>query len=183
MDEKIKSTRCYLKDKTREMNIRNNKAFSFVEALITVLISTVVFAGIYSTYIVGNKAWVHYSDSITARREVRRALLGMANELRAAKNVRVIQGPDGSAIHFYSSSVGPVSFVWNRKGKDGNRIIRYNRLSKRILAQHITALSFKDQNDAVIINVMASKQTTKGQVSRAVLKEKVALRSKTKFFE
>ena len=77
------------------MKIYNKKSFTLVETLVTVLISTVVFAGIYSTYIVGNRAWIHYSDSITTRREVRRALLVMANELRAAKNVRVIQGPDG----------------------------------------------------------------------------------------
>ncbi len=164
------------------MKIQNRKAVTLIEALITVLISTVVFAGIYSTYIVGNRAWLHYSDSITTRREVRRALARIVNELRGAENVRVTQGSSGSAIHFYNPSVGPVSFVWNRKGKDANRITRHNRSNKRILAQYISALSFKNLDDAVIVSVMASKQTTKGQVSRVVLKEKVALRSETPFF-
>ena len=166
------------------MNLSNNKrSFTLVETLITVMISTVVFAGIYSTYIVGNRAWIHYSDSIATRREVRRALMVMVNELRGAKNVRVIQGPDGSAIYFYTPSTGPVSFVWNRNGNNANKVIRYNRLNERILAQYISALSFKNLNDAVIINIMASKQTTKGQMSHAVLKEKVALRGKTVFFK
>ena len=164
------------------MNTHKRKAFTLVESLITVLISTVVFAGIYSTYIVGNRAWAHYNDAIAARKEVRRALLGMVNEIRAAGSVRVVQGPDGSAIYFYNPSIGPVSFVWNRTGENANRIIRYNRFNKRIMAQHISALSFKNLNNAVIISVMASKQTSKGQVNRAVLKEKVALRPKTTFF-
>ena len=163
--------------------IHNKIGFSLVEVLVTVAISTVVFAGIYSTYIVGNRAWVHYNDAISARREVRRAMTAMVIELREAENVRVVQGPEGSAIYFHNRIDGPVSFAWNRLGNDADKIIRYNRASKRILAQYISALSFNKLKDAVIVNVMANKRTSKGTENRAMLKEKVALRSKTKYFQ
>ena len=162
---------------------RNNRSFTLVETLITIAISTAVFAGIYSTYIVGNRAWRHYNDAIAVRREARRAMMGMTNELRAAENVRVVQGPDGSAIHFYDPVRGPVSFVWNRQGNDANRLTRHNRLAKRIMAQYISVVSFEHTKDSVLVTVMASKKTTKGEESRAVLREKVALRAKTAYFK
>lgn len=165
------------------MNFLNNKrSFTLVETLITVLLSTVVFAGVYSTYIVGNRAWGHYNDAIAVRREVRRAMFWMVKELRAAENVRVVQGPAGSAVYFYNASEGAVSYLWDREGENANRIIRRNRAGQRILAQDISALSFKTLDGAVVINVMASKKTSKGQESHAVMKEKVALRAKTAYF-
>lgn len=182
MDAEIEKPWRHVHNKGRKMRIHNKKAFTLVEALVTALISTVVFAGIYSTYIVGNKAWVHYNDSVAARREARRALLGMVNELRAAENVRVIEGPDGSAVHFYIQLIGPVSYIWRNKGRDAGRIIRRNRFKKRIMAQYISDLSFQYLKDVVIIDITASKRMSDGQMAKAALKERVALRSKTPFF-
>ena len=165
------------------MTISNNKkSFTLIETLVTTLISTVVFAGIYSTYIVGNRAWIYYNDVIAARREARRAFVWMVRELRAAENVRVIQGPDGSAVHFYVPMTGPVSYIWSNKGNDANQIIRRNRFQKRMLAKHISGLSFQCLNDAVVVGITASKQTSKGETTSAVLKERVALRGKTVYF-
>ncbi len=164
------------------MKIRNRQAFTLVETMIVVLISTVVFAGIYSTFIVGNKAWAHYSDSVIVKKEARGALIGMVNELREAQKVRVIQGPNGSAVHFYRPAVGAVSYVWSKKGDDANRIIRYNRLNVRILAQYISALSFQYTKDAIVINIAASKLTTPENRTLFSLREKVALRSETALF-
>jgi len=165
------------------MNIKNKKAFTIVEILVVVLISTVVFAGIYSTFIVGNKAWVHYNDSVAVKKEVRRALFSMINELREAENVRVIQSNEGSAIYFYRPSVGDVSYVWNRKGDDAKKIIRRNRLGVRTLAQHISTLSFQHSKKTIVINIAANKQTTKEDVTQIALREKITLRSKTVLFE
>lgn len=165
------------------MNIKNKHAFTLVEVLITALISTVVFAGVYSAYIVGNRAWIHYNDSIAARREVRRALLTMVNDLRGAENVRVIQGKNSSAVYFYIPMKGPSSFVWNAEGKEANRIIQRNRARKRILAQNVSNLDFHYHKDAVTIDITGSKKTSDGRIMSAALKEKVALRSKTPFFQ
>ncbi len=164
------------------MRIKTKTAFSFVEVMVVALLSTVVFAGIYSTFIVGNRAWGHYSDSIAAKKEARRALLWMVKELREAENVRVISEADGCSIHFYRPAVGAVSYTWSREGGNANKIIRRNRLNTRILARYISALSFHNTVKAVIIDIRASKATTTGNDVHVALKEKVALRSKTVFF-
>lgn len=164
------------------MKIKNKCAFTLVEIMVVVLISTGVFAGIYSTFIVGNRAWGHYNDSIAVKKEARRALFGMVKELREAENVRVVQGPQQSTVHFYRPSTGAVSYSWSCEGDDANRIIRRNRSGVRILAQNISALSFQKLRNAVVIDITASKPTAAGDIMQVVLKEKVALRSKTTMF-
>lgn len=165
------------------MRIENKKAFTLVEIMVVALLATVVFAGIYSTFAVGNRTWAHYNDAIAVRKEARRALSWMVRELREAENVRVIQGSDGSALHFNRPSLGPVSYVWSRRGDDAGRIIRRNRLDARILASRISSLSFQYLRDAVVIDITSSKPTTGGDAARAVLREKVVLRSKTVPFQ
>ena len=162
--------------------MENQKAFTLVEIMGVVLLSSVVFAGIYSTSVVGNRAWIQYNDSTAVKQEAHRALWGMVNELREAENVRVVQGTDGSALHFYRPSIGPVSYIWSREGDDAGRIIRRDRLNSRILAQHISTLSFQYFGNAVVIDITASNPTTSGQVTEVTLKEKVALRAQTALF-
>lgn len=165
------------------MNIKNKKSFTIVEIMVVVLISTAVFAGIYSALILGNKALIYYNDSVAVRKEARRALFGMANELREAENIRVIQGNEGSSLHFHRPSVGDVSYVWSKRGDNANRIIRRGRSGVRILAQHISTLSFQHSENAIFINIAASKQTTKSDVTQIALREKITLRSKTILFK
>jgi hypothetical protein len=165
------------------MKIINKNAFTFVETLVVVLISTAAFAGIYSTFIVGNKAWAHYNNSVAVKKEARRALFGMVNELREAQNVRVVQSHDGTALHFYRPSIGNVSYVWTRKGDSASRIIRHSNLETRIVAQHILALSFEPFHNAIMIELSAGKQTDTENAIQVALREKVALRSKTSMFE
>ena len=165
------------------MKMINKNAFTFVEALVVVLISTAAFAGIYSTFIVGNKAWAHYNNSVAVKKEARRALFGMVNELREAQNVKMVQSHDGTALHFYRPSVGNVSYVWTKKGDSANRIIRHSNLDTRILAQHISDLSFEPFDNTIVIKLSAGKQTAMENAIQVALREKVALRSKTSMFE
>jgi hypothetical protein len=145
-------------------------------------ISTVVLAGVYSTFVVGNRAWAHYNESISVKREARRALWGMVNELRAGENVRVVQGPNGSSIHFHKPDAGTVSFVWSKIGDDAGRIIRLHRLDTRIFAGYTTSLSFQPSDNAVVIDITAGKPPVDGKAIEVHLREKVTLRSQTVFF-
>jgi len=165
------------------MMIRNNKGVTLVEVMVVVLISTIVLAGIYTTFIVGNRAWMHYSDTVIIKKDLRRALFAMINELREAENVRVIEGVGFSALHFYRPASGTISYLWSQKGEDAHRIIRQNLHGKRILAKNITQLSFYNVKDAIIIDITASKLKKSGEMAQIALKEKVALRSKTSIFQ
>ena len=165
------------------MKIKIKKAFTIIEVLVVVMISTVVFAGIYTTLQVGNKTWVYYNDSVAVKKELRRALFGMVNELREAENIRIIQGPQGSAIHFHRPSVGAVSYIWNKEGEEANKIIRQGRKGARITAKYISTLSFRHFKNTIFINIGASKQTAQSDVTQIALREKVTLRAKTVLFK
>jgi len=165
------------------MKCQNKKAFSFVEIMVVVFISTIVFAGIYATFNVGNQVWLYYSASTSVKQEARKALLWMVRELREAQNVQVIAGGEGSAIHFYRPSVGAVSYTWSGQGGDARKIIRRNDLSTRVLAQNISMLSFEYLKNAVVIDVKASiAPMASEQAVQVTLREKVTLRSQTPFF-
>src|SRR3989338_4773773 len=105
----------------------NAKAFTLVETLIVVLLSTVALAGVYATLNVGQKAWVFYNDSVAVKKEARRALFALATELREAENLKVIQGPGGTTVHFHRPSIGAVTYTWTDKGEQEYRIIRRHR--------------------------------------------------------
>ncbi|OGX35797.1 MAG: hypothetical protein A3C36_01360 [Omnitrophica WOR_2 bacterium RIFCSPHIGHO2_02_FULL_52_10] len=165
------------------MNIAGNKGLTLVEVLVVTLLSTVVMAGIYSTFIVGNRTWAYYNDSVLIKKEARRALFRMAGELREAENVRVIQSPDGNALHFYREASGPVSYYWSRKGEDADRVIRRDRVNSRIIAQYITELAYYDLKDAVVVDITASRQKASGATAEIFLREKIALRAETTLFK
>ena len=164
-------------------NMIGNNGLTLIEVLVVTTLSTVVLAGIYSTFLIGNRAWTHYNDFVVVKKEARRALFGMAGELREAENVRVIQSPDGNALHFYIPSTGPVSYYWSREGDDANRIIRRERISSRILAQYISEISFYDLKNAVVVDITASKAKASGEMVSVSLREKVALRGKSALFK
>ncbi len=161
------------------MNINTPKAFTLVEAMVVALLSTIVFAGIYSTLIVGNKSWEYYDSSITAKKEARNALFGMAKELREAKHIKVIQGDGECALHFSVPVTGAVSYVWSEKGDNANKIIRRSRRGTRVLAKHISNVSFNRFKNSIIINLAARREDGDGNTSQVILKEKVALRPMT----
>jgi len=165
------------------MKSKSKKAFTLVEVMVTVLISTAVFAGIYSAFIVGNKTSSYYNNSVAVKKEARRALFGMVNELREAENIRIIQSNEGSSLYFHRPSEGAVSYLWSKGGDNANRIIRRDRSGTRILAKHISMLSFQRSKNTIFIDIAASKQTTKENFAQIALREKVTLRSKTVLFQ
>jgi len=157
----------------------NKKSFTIIELLVVVLISAVAFAGLYSTFLVGNTSWTYYNTSIAVKKEARRALFGMAKELREAEKIKVIHSANGIILYFYRPSVGNVSYAWSKEGDDAYRIIRHNQLNTRIIAQYISALSFEPSHNRIIVNITAGKQTTGENTNEITLTEKIALRSKT----
>ena len=67
------------------MKLNTRQGISLVEVMVTTLLSVSILAGIYATFIVGERAWRYYVDSIMVRQQVRMAMLVLTNELREAK--------------------------------------------------------------------------------------------------
>ena len=166
------------------MKIKNTKAITFVEMMVATAIFTLVVGGLYATFMVGNRSWATYGNSVILQGEARRALMAMTKELREAKNILITKNPAGGiAINFNRPPVGVVSYAWNNTGNNANKIIRLNESHTRVLANHISSLSFSYlKNNAILIDITATRKPTIGQATNFNLKEKVALRAKTELY-
>ena len=160
----------------------NNRAFTLVETLVAVFISTIILAGIYSALIAGNRSWVYYKESISYKNEVRRAMMSMVNELREAKNVVVIKELGDIRMNFYRSGVGVVSYLWSNRGTNANRIMRVNGADVRILANQIREIDFLQSSEYVVIDIKSQEIAKKQTMTQIHLREKVAFRHKLKQF-
>lgn len=161
------------------MNRKQLHGYTLVEVLITCVIFTLILESVYTTLWVGQKAWKNYSENVLLKENVRRAMVGMSNELREAKNISIIKDEHEHSItvNFDTASVSTVSYSWSETGENAYKIIRKNYDNSRILASNITYLSFdQPQDNEIIIDVAAGKD------KKYDLQEKIALRSKTGLF-
>ena len=161
------------------MKSKNTKAMSLVEILMAVSIFTVVIAGLYSAFSVGNRSWKVYSATIMFQEETRRAFFSMVNELREAKNIFITKDSNSLTINFFKPSMGIVSYAWSNSGNNANKIVRQQDSKTRVLANNISLLSFDyPTNSAIIVDVTATITPIQGEETNFHLKGKVALRSK-----
>jgi type II secretory pathway component PulJ len=160
----------------------NQKAITLMEIMVTSVIFSFVAAGIYMTFIIGTRSWAYYNDSVILKQELRRSLFTMAQELREAKDIFITTDEiRGVNITFNKPSSGQVSYTWSNRGENAHRIVRTFRQQTRVLATHISSLSFtQDTTNDITIELSANKQSTsKGQEMHFQMKEKIALRAHT----
>jgi len=159
------------------MTIKSNKAFTMLETLVTVFIATAILAGIYSTFLLGNKSWAYYSKTISKKQNVRRAFLWMRNELREAKDIFIVEEKGSLVLNFYRPGKGLVTYSWKDAGENAFRIIRKSQQDIRILANEIGSIKFKQlTSDEIFFEVSAVEG---GNIK---LSKNIALRYKTKKF-
>jgi len=163
------------------MKIRNRKAFTLMEIMITTVLFSFVMGGVYTTYLVGTRSWAYYNDSVILKQEARRLLFTMAQELREARNIFITIEPGrGVTIHFYRPSLGDVSYSWANQGERAYQIIRKNKKEEKILARYISEFSLTQETmDDVTIEIHVIKSQKNAKEMNFHLKEKIALRTRT----
>lgn len=167
------------------MKINTRQGISLVEVMVTTLLSVSILAGIYATFLLGERAWSYYVDSIMVRQQVRMALLVLTNELREAKGALVIkeESPPGVRLNFLKPSAGQISYLWNNSGEDANKLIRQDSSGTRVIAGNISSVNYVIREDTIFIDISAASQSGIGQPMDLNLKEQVALRAKTSWFK
>ncbi len=95
-------------DNGDDKKVKNNhrKAFTLVEALISVLIFTFLIAALYQGLSTGTLSWHTQDNAVISKREARKALSKIARELRQASNPVVTQDGDSARIDFTNPDVG-----------------------------------------------------------------------------
>ena len=158
---------------------------TLVEVLVTTVLSVSILAGIYATFIVGEKAWRYYADSIMVRQQVRMALLVLTNELREAKGALVVKEeiPPSVRLNFLKPSAGQISYLWNGNGEDANKLVRQDSSGTRIIANNISSVNYVLTGDLISIDISAKSKPNVARPIDLNLKEQVAVRARTSRFK
>jgi type II secretory pathway component PulJ len=160
------------------MKINNRLAFTLVEALMTVLIFTVMLTGVYESLQVGTRAWTSLSASLLTRQELRRGIVAITRDLRQASDLLVEKDATKVIVNFRTQQEGIISYSWSSEGQDANKIIRKNYSKIRTLASGISLFELNMPNSHEA-NVTLSAGGKDRPVS---IQEKVAFRMKTNPF-
>lgn len=152
----------------------NKKGFTLVEVMVATFLSTVLFAGVYMTFVFGHKTSRHYSQNVKKRQQLRLALNWMTRELREAKDIFIVEEKDQVRVDFTKKKIGSVSYVWKNSGKDKGVLRRRAPLKDRILASGIDSFSIAYPTTKTLKFRIASGAEKQDQV---FLKGQVTLRS------
>ncbi len=161
------------------MKINNRLAFTFVEAMLTVLIFTVMLAGVYASLQVGTRAWTNLSSTLITRQEIRRGIITITRDLRQSSNLLIEKNEKDSSIqvNFRTAKDGNISYYWSPRGKNAQKIIRKNYEKVRTIANGIALFEINMPNTRE-----ASVLLSTGRGQPVMIKEKVAFRMKTNPF-
>ena len=160
------------------MNINHSKAFTLVETLIALGISTAVIAGVYVAFMTGSQSWVRFSQDTILKNELRRAMTSMTSDLRDAGSITIFEEEGGLMVNFIKPKEGMISYRWNNAGPDSGKIVRIHESAKRVLAHQISSLSFQYPHDNFLLI-----EVTSGTARQFRLQEQIALRAKTGLFK
>lgn len=159
------------------MMINNRKAFTFIEALITLAIFTVMMASIYAMFLLSQRAWASYAENIMPKNELRRLVISLTQDLREARNIFIVKDKNAIQLTFKLDSVGEVKISFTPNDVGEGDVIRQNNNKERILAYKITGLNFIHPTDQEIII-----DATSGLTKKFSIKQKIALRAQTGLF-
>ena len=134
------------------MKINTRQGISLVEVMVTTLLSVSILAGIYATFIVGERAWRYYVDSIMVRQQIRMAMLVLTNELREARGALIVkeEAPPGVRLNFLKPSAGQISYLWNGSGEDANKLVRQDSSGTRVIASNISSVNYVITRDLIL---------------------------------
>jgi len=173
------------------------RGFTLLEILVTVLILGILFVGVFGVLNVGNIIFKEDITLVGLQQQVRRAMDTMINEIRESSSSHINPVCSNSTITFNTTPAvygdpwaGPISYYLdvNDANNDGvvNQVIReYPQLTRKILANDISSLSFCLTGNIVEIQVAAQKNIGARQLCfpapcetpRKTLKETVWLRN------
>ncbi|MFC1510625.1 PilW family protein [Candidatus Omnitrophota bacterium] len=151
----------------------NKKGLTLLEVMVTTCISTVLFSGIYMTFIFGHKTSRHYSENVKKRQQLRMALNWMTRELREAENIFLVEADGEVRLTFFKKKVGDVLYLWTGVGKDKGVLRRFAPMKDRILARGIDSLIISHPKSNIIMFQIASGKDKK----QVFLKGQVVLRN------
>ncbi len=156
-----------------------NHGFSIAELLVTVVIFSIVSAGVYTTFLVGSRSWQTGRVTTELRQELRKAMDWMREDLRQSGGSSSISGsvvegagsPAASVTFQIASSVSGGNIVWSSDiqyvigGTNSDQLHRITGGVTRIIARDMQSLALSRAAaapDIVDIVLVAQKNVPGG---------------------
>jgi len=153
------------------------RGFSLVESLVTMLIFSVIVAGIYATALAGDSSWQANKVRIELQQELRKGMEWMIYDLRQSGDSSITNVPADdnwyTTITFRTpAGVTAGSLSWNLStvqfalgGADSNQLQRIDGAGTKVIAQDIQSLQFRRQAatpNILEVAMTAQQNTIKG---------------------
>ncbi len=175
--------------KKESKSMKNNRGFTLVEAMVTILLFTVLFGATLMILLTGTDAWEINDAQVELQQELRKAMEWMKEDLRQAGKGSIINVPvDGNwypsaTFNVASGAVGG-KIVWSsdtiQYATVGEQLQRTEGTQNRVVAQRIQSCQFRRQvgnSDVIKILLLVSKDTFTGQTLTDGLSFEVQLRN------
>lgn len=158
------------------------RAFTLVEVLVSLLILSVVLAGVYAVFNIGNTSYLIDISLMRLQQDARQGMQALVKELRNSNNIAVTAlDANNDKITFNTYSGSGISYY--RDLSDANadgvttQIIReYPLGTRKVIASNITRLKFTYANHIVITDITASSTVRRRALSYP-LKSQVRIRN------
>lgn len=169
-----------------------NKGFTLVEAMVTMLIFSILAGGLYAMLRAGDSSWQTNRVRVELQQELRKAIEWMKNDLREAGTSSIVDVPaDGNwypTITFKTpSGVSGGTIIWNTDaiqfligGTGGTQLLRTSGISSKVIAQSVSSVQFRRQpssSDVLEIVLQGEKDTAQGSTINYQLDYKIQLRN------
>jgi len=139
------------------MKTRQNKAYTLVEVMMTVLIFAMIMGGLYAGLIAGGRSWQVYDAKALTQREARRVFVTLNRDLRMARGL-IFKKKDKNTVvfSFQHPDQGLVTYAWSRPDTvQGGPVTRSHADSVWVIARHISAFQIIESADGIRFSVAA----------------------------
>lgn len=176
--ENMKDQRLLIRNKIM-MVLKDRRAFTLVEALVTVIVFSVILGACYAVLMSGSDSWEANSVRVELQQELRKGMDWILNDLRQAGSASVSDVPANgtwyTSITFRKSngvSSGVISWAADTTkyllgGSDSTQLQRQvGSQTPAVIAQNISTLQFRRLASApnvVEVNLQAQKKTLRGK--------------------
>lgn len=161
----------------RKISLLNKKGVSFIEVMVAGTIFTFMMGALVTVFNTSNTSWKRQDAAVSTQREVRRALIYLAKDLRSASSALTLaQSASSVTLSFTTPTAGAVTYTWTTSGGTANRIIRQTGITSTTVGNYITAFTITDNTSDIDINVTATSSNAQGALGTYQLTKTVAKR-------
>lgn len=130
------------------MRIKTNSGFTLVELMVAVILSAIIFGGLYTVLHSANIAWQVESINIDAQNQARLAYDMLARDLRSAEGLNISQTESVISISLSKPNGDDIEYSWTNLGDTANQLSRARTrdgvTTTRLVADAVSTLVFTE---------------------------------------